>query len=106
MMADVSFHQKHPYSDPSVNVDEWIDCFRSVFMTAAGKRALLFLAKHWHFIDRTLPSEEWKAQRQCFVDLLGCCGMTQDDVIEQLLGHMLDNAPRTKRRPTREDNKR
>jgi len=112
---EIVFHQDHPYllrdqrghaiyGDGSVN--EWTDCFRSVFVQSdAGRRVLRFLASHWHFLERSLPCEEWRVQRQCFLDLLMFCGIvdpqTNDRVIEAILEGALDHMAnlRCPRRP-------
>ena len=80
-MTDEKFNVRHPYEQKGIDPDAWIDCFRAVFLGSdEGKRALAFLAKHWHFYDRSLRCEEWCVQRQCFIDILICCGVWQNDV--------------------------
>ncbi len=76
----------HPYAKRGVDPDRHIDLFRRVFFghpNNDGVKVLLFLAEHWHFFDRTLLTEEWQVQRQCFIDLLICLGVWREDVWQQ-----------------------
>jgi hypothetical protein len=61
---------------PDRAVDEWIDLFRDVFLrNESGIRVLSMLAARWGFFDRSVTTEERRIQRQCFMDLLICCGV-------------------------------
>jgi hypothetical protein len=92
---ELKIRKLHPYDEPGFPVDAWIDRFREVFgRTEAGGRVLSFLASYWHFLDRSLLTEEQRIQRQCFMDLLICCGMlaqdTGDQVMDRLLAVLID----------------
>jgi hypothetical protein len=83
---------------PDRAVDEWIDLFRDVFLrNESGIRVLSMLAARWGFFDRSVTTEERRIQRQCFMDLLICCGVFENDTGERLL-RLLLGQPDPKRR--------
>ncbi len=82
------FTQLHPFhrrgADPETR-EQWIARFRSVFLSDTGLQCLSFLADMWHFQSRELPTPEWVVQRQCFMDLLICCGLVDTSILQPTL---------------------
>lgn len=75
---------------PDKAADQWIDTFRDVFLRDdSGVRVLTFLAAKWGFFNRKLDTEEKRVQRQCFMDLMICCGVFENDTAEQLIRLLL-----------------
>ena len=81
----------HPYTVmKATDRDQWIDRFRNTLLREEGDvQILLFLAKSWHFLDRSTPTEECRIKRQCFIDLLICCGVWENEVFDRSLLELL-----------------
>lgn len=89
----------HPYVAMKASErDLWIDRFRSTLLQdESDMKVIVFLAKYWHFFDRSTPTEECMVKRQCFIDLLICCGVWENEVFDQSLLGLLRQEPKSAR---------